>query len=107
MLDFYWHPDEEGPRDSPDEARHLGSLSLDEHKALACVWREAEARGVALPFFRDTRLRAADVGVLSAARERCSSGLGVDSVSLKALRTLDSILAGAIERGAGVSTFCD
>lgn len=105
MLDFYTI-DEHESWDCPDESRHVGSLSLEQHDALSDLY-SALGWGVERPsYFSDRRITAEQIrSGLDLLKNEVRGSRGVASAIAE--EKLLAILLSALELGRGIQTYCD
>ncbi len=61
MLDIYALADDEATPEAPEEVRYLGSLTLEDFRALDAFLQRCAAEGIRLGYFEDGRMRSAQV----------------------------------------------
>jgi len=106
MLDFYLLGDSSTDINSIKKEDLLGSLSLEEHKALQHIFKNP--LGVDIHPFQDTRLYASQVQALHqlCVESTCSLQTS-NSLESKATKTLLEILQVAVSKNSGLVSFCD
>lgn len=68
MLDIYALADDEATPEAPEEARYLGSLALEDFRALDSFLEYCAAEGIRLDYFEDGRMHSAQVHRMLALR---------------------------------------
>ncbi len=108
MLDFYFIRDSENSPEYPDEERYLGSISLEQHKALRCVFQKCESYDIHIRFFEDTRLFSDQTKRLLACCKECFDLINEeDSLLEEALINLMDLLEFIVKENYGLMAFCD
>lgn len=112
-MDIYWITDDEPTPESSDLTRHLGSLTMQEHRTLRRLWEEAEKNGIKLSFTEDSRLGSQDVLTLYSLCKNLDDQ--ANRIYLEAHRPprmtlykgMLHMLSAAIEKQAGLVAFSD
>ncbi|MEM1178286.1 MAG: hypothetical protein AAGM22_08085 [Acidobacteriota bacterium] len=109
MLDFFLIADDvdEDPED-PGDLPFVGGLTLRDHYLLGPFWQVLEIRDLEIPFFLDSRLRAAEAQLALSLLD--SGGEGAWSAhrnEFNPLAQMRHILRSAVGAREGLISFCD
>ena len=109
MYDLYSIPDGVETPPHPPEDSYLGSLTLEEHKALEPFWTHLNRCGFYLDYFSDARILSHKVAV---ARQLISQALRSNHARINTRaegveRKLENILSMAEQLGVGIVGFAD
>lgn len=108
MLDFYLAASEaDFAAEYPDEAKHVGGLSLEQHRALERVLGMCEQAGVGLHHYEDAAFTAEQVRVLLACLRSNKHLVASSAAAAAAFSALERLINAAVDRGTGLRTFCD
>lgn len=107
MLDIYFLADSCSMPDDPKDELYAGSLTLEQHKALGCVWKCCERQNIHLEFFSDSRLNSKQVKAMLECSENCCEQLKESEQITHAYEILQGILGRIAERDFGLIAFCD
>lgn len=105
MLDIYSITDQKSLLGEPSEERYLGSLSLEDHAALATLWASLAEERIYFSYFEDSRIDSKLVLVAIEQMDRIAATGRMSSHP--PFEKFRRVLSKAAERGEGIVTFGD
>lgn len=108
MLDFYLALSaSDFAAESPDEARYLGGIGLEQHRALEKVLAVCEQRGFTLHHYEDAAFTADQTKALLACLRANAELSRAPPAAAAAFGVLEELVGRAVAANAGIRTFCD
>jgi hypothetical protein len=108
VLDFYLaSSDADFAAEYPDETKHLGGLSLEQHRALERVLGVCKQSGIMLHHYEDAAFTPEQVRVLLVCLQSNKHLASSPAAAVAAFAALEGLVSQAASHNAGLRTFCD
>jgi hypothetical protein len=111
MLDLYYietDSDMLGMLEIPDESKWIGSIDLDQHKCLAALFDICEMKGIRFPYSEDSLLTFEQVKVMNKLFDDNLYIIKNENINtLNTYTMFKTIISIAIDKNAGIISFCD
>ena len=108
MIDIYFIEDKiKAIPDEPDEDNYLGSIELDQHKSLEPLWEKCRRKNIHFPFFEDSLLTMGQVREMMEIFNNWPHIIDDKPTSREAYQLFANILSSAIQKSAGLVSYCD